>query len=117
MAPRLSSSLAMSIYSPGPYVLTVYCLTVACIWGIWKTKQKGPLTDLPGPPPESFFLGMNYAIPSSIMEAQNRITLAGNLRQLMREQVGTYDRRWQDTYGMVAIIKAPFGVRYFLRPL
>ena len=41
----------------------------------------------------------------------------GNLRQLMREQVGTYDVKLQDIYGMVARIKAPFGVRHFLLPL
>ena len=39
---------------------------------------------------------------------------AGNLRQLMREQVGHYDVNLQDNYGMIARIKAPFGVRRFL---
>jgi hypothetical protein len=39
---------------------------------------------------------------------------AGNLRQLMREQVGRYDIKLQDIYGMVARIKAPFSVRRFL---
>ena len=39
---------------------------------------------------------------------------AGNLRQLMREQVGRYDVKLQYVYGMVARIKAPFGVRRFL---
>ncbi|KAH9975382.1 cytochrome P450 [Lactifluus volemus] len=76
----------MSIYDP--WTLTVYCLTFVCIWA-WKGKQQNPLADLPGPPPESFLLG--------------------NLRQLMREQVGVFDVKWQDTYGMVARIKAPFG--------
>jgi hypothetical protein len=42
---------------------------------------------------------------------------AGNLRQLMREQVGTYDIKLQDIYGMVVRIKAPFGVGGFLLPL
>ncbi|KAI0001211.1 hypothetical protein BJV77DRAFT_266819 [Russula vinacea] len=47
-----------------------------------NTGLKGPLDDLPGPLPESFLLG--------------------NLRQLMREQVGTYDVKLEDIYGMVA---------------
>jgi hypothetical protein len=29
----------------------------------------------------------------------------------MREQVGSYDVKWQEVYGMVVRIKAPFGVR------
>ena len=32
----------------------------------------------------------------------------------MREQVGSYDVKLQESYGMVARIKAPFGVRCFL---
>lgn len=32
----------------------------------------------------------------------------------MREQVGSYDVKWQDIYGMVVRIDAPFGVRHFL---
>jgi hypothetical protein len=40
---------------------------------------------------------------------------AGNLRQIMREQVGYYDVKLQDTYGMVARIKAPLGVRLSYR--
>lgn len=32
----------------------------------------------------------------------------------MREQVGSYDVKLQEVYGMVARIKAPFGVRYSL---
>jgi len=31
----------------------------------------------------------------------------------MREQVGSYDVRLQENYGMVANIKAPFGVCHF----
>ena len=38
---------------------------------------------------------------------------AGNLRQLMREQVGSYDVKWQEIYGMVARIHAPLCVRHF----
>lgn len=38
---------------------------------------------------------------------------AGNFRQLMREQVGRFDVKLQDVYGMVARVKAPFGVRNF----
>lgn len=30
----------------------------------------------------------------------------------MREQVGSYDAKWQELYGMVARIKAPLGVRH-----
>jgi hypothetical protein len=41
-----------------------------------------------------------------------RAVLAGNLRQLMREQVGSYDTKWQELYGMVARIKGPFCVRH-----
>jgi hypothetical protein len=60
--------LAMSVYNP--WALTVYCLTFVCIWA-WKVKQKTPLADLPGPPPESFLLGMNNAIlPSSIINGE-----------------------------------------------
>ncbi|KAF8483511.1 cytochrome P450 [Russula ochroleuca] len=77
----------MSIYVP--WVLIVHGLFFVCLYGAWKAKRKSPLDDLPGPPPESFLLG--------------------NLRQLMREQVGTYDIKLQDIYGMVVRIKAPFG--------
>jgi len=38
---------------------------------------------------------------------------AGNFRQLMREQVGLFDEKLQNVYGMVARLKAPFGVRHF----
>ena len=38
---------------------------------------------------------------------------AGNFRQLMREQVGRFDVKLQNVYGMVARLKAPFGVRHF----
>ncbi|KAI0298376.1 cytochrome P450 [Multifurca ochricompacta] len=55
----------------------------------WRLKRKSPLDDLPGPPAESFLLG--------------------NLRQLMREQAGSFDRKWQNAYGTVARIKAPCG--------
>lgn len=37
----------------------------------------------------------------------------GNFRQLMREQVGSFDVKLQNVYGMVARVKAPFGVRGF----
>jgi hypothetical protein len=37
----------------------------------------------------------------------------GNFRQLMREQVGRFDVKLQNVYGMVARVKAPFGVRHF----
>ncbi|KAI9453185.1 cytochrome P450, partial [Russula earlei] len=69
--------------------LIVCCLFFVCIYAAWKAKRKTPLDDLPGPPPESFVLG--------------------NIRQLMREQVSTYDIKWQKSYGMVVKIGAPFG--------
>lgn len=31
----------------------------------------------------------------------------------MREQVGHFDVKLQNVYGMVARVKAPFGVRHF----
>jgi hypothetical protein len=31
----------------------------------------------------------------------------------MREQVGRFDVKLQNVYGMVARVKAPFGVRHF----
>lgn len=34
----------------------------------------------------------------------------------MREQVGSYDVKLQEVYGMVARIKGPFGVRCFSLP-
>jgi hypothetical protein len=37
----------------------------------------------------------------------------GNFRQLMREHVGRFDVKLQNVYGMVARVKAPFGVRHF----
>ncbi|KAI9465874.1 cytochrome P450 [Lactarius psammicola] len=76
-------------FDSNPWALFVCCVSSAFIWGFWRAKQKSPLVDLPGPPPESFLLG--------------------NLRQLMREQVGIYDVKWQEKYGMVARIKAPLG--------
>jgi hypothetical protein len=62
---------------------------------------------------------LSYSVRSGellarVMAEKHTAVTAGNLRQLMREQVGTYDVKLQDTYGMVARIKAPFGVRHFL---
>ncbi|KAH9965228.1 cytochrome P450 [Russula dissimulans] len=71
------------------WTLIAYSLFLVCIYGTRKARRKTPLNDLPGPQPESFLLG--------------------NLRQLMREQVGSYDVRLQENHGMVANIKAPFG--------
>lgn len=77
-------------FDSNSWALFVCCVAAACIWGSWSAKRKNRrLVDLPGPPPESFLLG--------------------NLRQLMREQVGKYDVKWQERYGMVATIAAPFG--------
>ncbi|KAI0260715.1 cytochrome P450 [Gloeopeniophorella convolvens] len=70
-------------------IILVSVFTVSCIWSVYRTRKYPCLTDLPGPPSESFLLG--------------------NLRQLMREQVGDCDIEWQNTFGMVARIKAPLG--------
>ena len=35
----------------------------------------------------------------------------------MREQVGVYDVKWQEKYGMVARIKAPLGVHTSFLPI
>jgi hypothetical protein len=106
------SNVAMSIYNS--WALIVYFLFFVCIYCGWKAKRRGPLNDLPGPPPESFLLGTNHSELPAPTAVENRI--AGNLRQLMREQVGSYDVNWQEIYGMVARIKAPFGVRRFFVP-
>lgn len=103
----------MSIYIP--WVLLVLCFFFVRIYGAWKAKQKSTLYDLPGPRPESFLLGTNRSQPLTRATAENHSS--GNLRQMMREQVGCYDLKLQGIYGMVARIKAPFGVRRFLSPL
>jgi hypothetical protein len=48
----------------------------------------------------------------ALATAEKHVT--GNLRQVMREQVGLYDIKFQDIYGMVARIKGTFSVRHFL---
>ena len=98
----------MSIYPP--WALIALCSSFLCIYGAWKAKRKNPLEDLPGPPPESFLLGTNHSKLLEFVTTEKHLT--GNLRQLMREQVGCYDVKLQDGYGMVARIKAPFGVRF-----
>ena len=105
----------MSIYNP--WILIIYCLSFACIYGAWKAKRKSPLDDLPGPKPESFILGTNHSFPH-FLPLRLLDLVAGNLRQLMREQVGSYDVKWQKVHGMVARIKAPLGARHlFIFPL
>lgn len=100
----------MSIYIP--WVSIVLCFVFVRIYGAWKAKQKSTLYDLPGPRPESFLLGMNCSKLLTLAIAEKHSI--GNLRQMMREQVGCYDLKLQGIYGMVARIKAPFGVRRFL---
>jgi hypothetical protein len=61
--PKRTPGVAMSIYNP--WVLIIYCLSFACIYGAWKAKRKSRLDDLPGPKPESFILGTNGSFPNS----------------------------------------------------
>ena len=100
----------MSIYVS--WVPIALCFSFLCVYGAWKAKRKSSLGDLPGPPPESFLLGTNYSKLLAFDAAEKHS--AGNLRQMMREQVGCYDVKLQNSYGMVARINAPFGVRRFL---
>jgi hypothetical protein len=73
--------------------------------------------DLPGPPPESFLLGKDCPVLLPLLTTTDwEVRFTGNLRELMREQVGKYDVKWQETFGMVARIKAPLGVRNSFPP-
>jgi|SRR5712671_5421169 len=106
----------MAMYFYDKWILIAYCVFFACIYGVWKANRKGqsPLDDVPGPQPESFILGTNNSSLTKppVLWWLVCAVLAGNLRQLMREQVGSYDTKWQELYGMVARIKGPFGVRH-----
>jgi hypothetical protein len=59
---KTDSGVVMSIYNP--WVLVIYGLSFACVYGAWKAKRKSPLDDLPGPKPESFILGTNNSSPN-----------------------------------------------------
>lgn len=102
------------------WALFVCCATSACIWRLWRRKRESPLVDLPGPPPESFLLGTDLYRTSSVVTVTTtewEVRFTGNLRELMREQVGNYDVKWQERYGMVARIKAPLGVSPSFPPI
>ncbi|KAI0066958.1 cytochrome P450 [Artomyces pyxidatus] len=62
---------------------------IVCTTLWYRRRSRIPIAHVPGPTPESFWLG--------------------NLRQLMREQVGDYDLQWQNNFGMVVRFKAPLG--------
>ncbi|THH17361.1 hypothetical protein EW146_g3435 [Bondarzewia mesenterica] len=71
-------------------IVVLLPLALACLWLYRRHKLSFSITDVPGPRAETFWLG--------------------NLRQLMREQVGETDFKWQREYGRVVRFKAPLGV-------
>ncbi|OBZ69536.1 11-oxo-beta-amyrin 30-oxidase [Grifola frondosa] len=70
-------------------ILWIAVLVVTLLYALRRLLRKTVVSDLPGPEPESFWLG--------------------NLPELFQPQAGVTDFKWQDQYGGVVHIKAPFG--------
>ncbi|KAJ3514485.1 hypothetical protein NLJ89_g2346 [Agrocybe chaxingu] len=62
---------------------------LAALYKIYRRLTRTPVSNIPGPEPESFVLG--------------------NLRQLIQCQAGEIDFKWQELYGDVVRFKGPFG--------
>ncbi|RDX48634.1 cytochrome P450 [Lentinus brumalis] len=68
-----------------PVVLGV----LALLYAVYRLWTRPSLSDIPGPEPTSFWLG--------------------HLPELFQEQSGDTDFKWQEEYGSVVRVKAPFG--------
>ena len=44
------------------------------------------------------------------VDAPSQFSITGHLPELFQEEAGAADFRWQEEYGTIARIKAPFGV-------
>ncbi|KAK7691948.1 hypothetical protein QCA50_005353 [Cerrena zonata] len=64
-------------------------ITSGILYALYKRHLRISLRDVPGPKPESFWLG--------------------NLRQVFHSLVGEIDTQWQEQYGGVVRIKGSFG--------
>ncbi|KZT01474.1 cytochrome P450 [Laetiporus sulphureus 93-53] len=72
------------------FLFSVLAATLLSLtYAIVRSFRRRAVGDLPGPKPESF--------------------LMGNLDDIHRNQAGEADFRWQEQYGGIARIKAPFG--------
>ncbi|KAI0701013.1 cytochrome P450 [Cerioporus squamosus] len=72
-----------------PGELAVVLGGLALLYAVYRLLTRPSLSDIPGPEPTSFWLG--------------------HLPELFQEQSGDTDFRWQEQYGSVVRVKAPFG--------
>ena len=84
------------------------------LYVIYKRFHGLSLRNVPGPDPESFWLGANMLILMSSLLFTEALSLVGNLRQIFHSPVGEIDTRWQEQYGGVVRIKGSFGVSFYL---
>ncbi|KAI0645068.1 cytochrome P450 [Trametes meyenii] len=72
-----------------PLLLTVVLGGLALVYSIYRFLTRPSVASIPGPESTSFWLG--------------------HLPELFQEQAGETDFKWQEQYGSVVRVKAPFG--------
>ncbi|KAI0365076.1 cytochrome P450 [Pilatotrama ljubarskyi] len=72
-----------------PLLLTAVLGGLALLYSIYRFLTRPSLSDIPGPESTSFWLG--------------------HLPELFQEQAGDTDFKWQEQYGSIVRVKAPFG--------
>ena len=97
------------------YTLAIIALVLLCII-LWQRYHHISVAHIPGPTSESFLLGQNtLLLPFSLSSYSYAST--GNLRQFFQCQAGEADFKWQEEFGGIVRIRAPFGVRPILEAL
>ncbi|CDO76737.1 hypothetical protein BN946_scf184813.g7 [Trametes cinnabarina] len=72
-----------------PLLLTAVLVGLAILYSIYRLLTRPSISDIPGPESTSFWLG--------------------HLPELFQEEAGDTDFKWQEQYGSVVRVKAPFG--------
>lgn len=91
--------------------LSLGALASFVLWWIYRRVNTVSVSDVPGPKAESLWLGARIYFLVKFDVAHFRIGIwIGNLRQLLREEVGETDHQWRRAFGNVVRFKASFGV-------
>ncbi|KAH9889279.1 cytochrome P450 [Cubamyces lactineus] len=72
-----------------PLLLTAVLGGLALLYSIYRLLTRPSISDIPGPESKSFWLG--------------------HLPELFQEEAGDTDFKWQEEYGNIVRVKAPFG--------
>ena len=87
---------------------------------LYRLLTRPSVADIPGPEPTSFWLGMYSPIWLPSCRCSQRTdglaSRAGHLPELFQEQSGETDFKWQEQYGSIVRVKAPFGVSNVMSP-